>query len=111
MKNKKEKFDSCLSMVTTWTDKAQKTANNFMKVKGETIRFNSTFRVETKEMLDELLNMKKSTIRVFKKKHIRVINLALMKIQREQCNYKLLSFNFEIFKEGYGGNKVVVIRK
>lgn len=106
----KNKFESNLSVTTTWSDKSKKTENNVMIINNQKIVFRSTFRIKTKEMLDELFSMKRRTCRVFKEKHLKDLNLAIMKIKREQSNYRLLNFNFELFKESEE-NKILIIRR
>lgn len=104
----KNKFDSCLSVTTTWTDSNNKTIQNKMKVKGQTITFRTTFRVETKEVFDKLLGMKKGDYEKFKES--KILTNALLKIQREKCKGKLTDFDFSIFKKR-GKKKVMVGRK
>jgi hypothetical protein len=104
------KNSSSFSVTTTWTDKTNKTENNVMIINNQKIVFRSTFKVKTKEMLDELFSMKKRTCRVFKEKHMKDLNLAIQKIKREQRNKRLLNFNFELFKESEE-NKILIIRK
>jgi aromatic ring-opening dioxygenase LigB subunit len=106
----KKKFESTLSVTTKWTDKNQQTENNVMIINNQKIVFRSTFRVQTKEMLDELFSMKRRTCRVFKEKYLKDLNLAILKIKREQNNFKLLNFDFELFKESEE-NKILIIRR
>lgn len=92
------KKSSSLSVVTTWTDNNNKTIQNKMKVKGQIIEFRTTFRVETKEVFDKLLDMKKGHLILFKKDEAKVLQNALLKIQREQCKGKLTEYEFSSFK-------------
>ena len=87
-----------LSVVATWSDGNGKTIQNKMKVKGQIIEFRNTFRVETKEILDKLLEMKKGRMVLFKKKEKQILQNALLKIQRERCKGKLTDYQFTIFK-------------
>jgi hypothetical protein len=104
-----KKFNSILSDKQVWTDTERKVKRNKLKICGETIEFRNTFRIETIEVLTQLLKMRKSSCLVFKKKEKTILNNALLKIQREKFNYKLLDFNFSMHKE-QGKNKVIVVR-
>lgn len=104
-----KKFNSILSEKQVWTDTERKVKRNKLKICGETIEFRNTFRIETIEVLTQLLKMRKSSCLVFKKKEKTILNNALLKIQREKFNYKLLDFNFSMHKEA-GKNKVIVVR-
>ena len=104
-----KKFDSILSDTKVWSDRERKAKNNKLKICGETIEFRNTFRVETIEVLTMLLRMKRNSCLVFKKKEKSILNNALLKVQREKFNYKLLDFDFSIHKE-QGRSKIVVVR-
>jgi hypothetical protein len=85
--------------------------NNRIKVnKKETIYLNNTFRVETKDVLLKLLAMKKGHYLIFKKDEVRVLNNALLKIQREQCYGLLSDYSFSTFKKEWKRGKVMVVR-
>ena len=102
-------YSSSLSVVTTWTDGNQQTIENKMKIKGgQTIEFRTTFRVETKEVFDKLLEMKKGHTTIFKKDEARVLNNALLKFQRE-C-YLLSDYQFLVHRKGVGKGRVIVHR-
>jgi hypothetical protein len=101
------KNSSSLSVVTTWTDEKM-TLENSIKVKGQTIHFRNTFRVETLEVFYKLLNMKKGHTTIFKKSEARVLNNALLKFQRE---YVLSDYNFLVHRKGLEKGRVVVHRK
>ena len=102
------KKSSSLSVVTTWTDNNNKTIQNKMKVKGQIIEFRTTFRVETKEVFDKLLDMKKGHTTIFKKDEARVLNNALLKFQREY--YLLSDYQFLVHRKGVGKGRVIVHR-
>jgi hypothetical protein len=104
-------FTSSLSVVTTWTDENKKTIENKMKIKGQTIQFRTTFRVETKEVLDKLLQMKRGYVLMFKKEEAKLLNNALLKIEREQCHHRLLEYSFLVYSKGLKKGKVMVIRE
>jgi hypothetical protein len=78
-----------------------------MKVKGQTIHFRTTFKVETIEVLYKLLNMKKGHWILFKEEEARVLNNALLKFQRE---YALSHYQFSVFKKGFKKGRVMVGR-
>ena len=107
----KKKFDSTLSVTTTWTDNSKQTCNNTMKINGQTIVFRTTMKVQTKEMLDELINMKPKSCKFFKEKHMNSLNLAILKIKREQSKSKLIKFNFELIKDTGIENKILILRR
>jgi hypothetical protein len=100
-------YSSSLSVATTWTDENKMTIENKMKVKGQTIEFRTTFRVETKEVFDKLLNMKRGHCILFKEQEARVLNNALLKFQRE---YALSHYTFSVFKKGLTKGRVLVGR-
>ena len=104
------KNSNVLSVNQSWTDAAKKADNNQMKVKGQTIVFRTTFKVETMEVLQKLLEMKKGHYIAFKKDEARIVNNALLKIGREQCKGLLTNFNFIILKGQMKKNKVMVGR-
>jgi hypothetical protein len=104
------KNSNVLSVNQSWTDAAKKADNNQMKVKGQTIVFRTTFKVETMEVLQKLLEMKKGHYIAFKKDEARIVNNALLKIGREQSCNKLTSFNFIILK-GLKKKKLIVGRQ
>lgn len=91
-----------------WNDSSEKTANNKMKIKADKITFRNTFRIETKEVFDKLISMKRKSIKALKVEQ-RVINNALLKIQREQCYGKLTEYQFATYKEE-GKKKIFVVR-
>lgn len=101
-------YSSSLSVVTTWTDGNQQTIENKMKIKGQTIYFRTTFRVETKEVFDKLLQMKKGHSILFKKDEARVLNNALLKFQREY--YLQNEYQFAVYKKGLTKGRVMVHR-
>jgi hypothetical protein len=104
-------FTSSLSVVTTWTDENKKTIENKMKIKGQTIQFRTTFRVETKEVLDKLLQMKRGYVLMFKKEEAKLLNNALLKIEREQCHNRLSEYSFLVYSKGLKKGKVMVVRE
>jgi hypothetical protein len=96
-----------LSVNSSWVDSAKKADNNEMRIKGQIIQFRNTFRVETIEVLYKLLYMKKGHYIAFKESESKVLNNAFLKIEREQCNGKLLQYSFSVFKADQGGNVMV----
>lgn len=102
------KNSSSLSVVTTWTDSNNNTFENKMKIKGQTIHFRTTFRVETKEVFDKLLKIKKGHTTIFKKSEARVLNNALLKFQREY--YLQREYQFLVHRKGLEKGRVVVHR-
>jgi hypothetical protein len=98
-----KKSPSSLSVVTT----DDMTLDNSIKIKGQTINFRNTFRVETMEVFYKLLNMKKGHCILFKEEEARVLNNALLKFQRE---YALSYYQFQVFKKGLKKGRVMVGR-
>lgn len=96
-----------LSVVTSWSDSNNMTIENKMKIKGQTIPFRNTFRVETKEVFDKLVNMKKGHCILFKEEEARVLQNALLKFQRECA---LSYYQFQVFKKGLTKGRVMVGR-
>jgi hypothetical protein len=101
------KNSNVLSANQSWIDSAKKSDNNQMKVKGQTIHFRTTFKVETIEVLYKLLDMKKGRYIFFKESEARDLNNAFLKIEREQCYGKLLQYSFSVFKADEEGNVMV----
>jgi hypothetical protein len=101
------KNSNVLSANQSWVDSAKKADNNQMKVKGQTIHFRTTFKVETIEVLYKLLEMKKGRYVFFKESEARDLNNAFLKIEREQCYGKLIDYSFSVFKADEGGNVMV----
>jgi hypothetical protein len=100
-----------LSVNQSWIDTAKKTENNRMKVKGQTIVFRSTFKVETMEVLQKLLEMKKGHYIAFKESEAKILNNAFLKIEREQCYNRLIHYSFSVFKAELGKGKIMVGRQ
>ena len=98
--------NSSLSVVTTWADDKM-ILENAIKVKGQTINFRNTFRVETIEVFYKLFNMKRGHSILFKEEEARVLNNALLKFQRE---YALSHYQFSVFKKGLTKGRVMVNR-
>jgi hypothetical protein len=96
-----------LSRNQSWIDSAKKADKNEMKIKGQTIIFRTTFKVETMEVLQKLLEMKKGRYVFFKESEARDLNNAFLKIEREQCYGKLMGYSFLVFKADQGGNVMV----
>ena len=86
------------------------TSNNIMNVNGELIKFSTTFKVETKEVFDKLINLKKGRMILFQKEESKVVNNALLKIEREQCHNRLLGYSFLVYENAFE-DKVLVIRE
>jgi hypothetical protein len=99
-----------LSVVVSWSDENNQINENKMEIKGQTIPFRNTFRLETIEVFYKLIGMKKGHSILFKEEEARVLNNALQKIQREQCNYKLQGYQFQVFKKGLTKGRVMVHR-
>lgn len=104
------KNSNVLSTTTLWVDSNNLTIENKMKVKSDTIPFRNTFRVETKEVFDKLIQMKRGHCILFKEEEARVLNNALLKVQREQFNYRLLGYEYMVFKKGLKKGRVMVHR-
>jgi hypothetical protein len=104
------KNTNILSNTTLWADENNLTIENKMKVKSDTIPFRNTFRVETKEVFDKLIQMKKGHWILFKQDEARVLNNALLKIQREQFNNRLQGYHFVVFKNELKKGRVMVGR-
>jgi hypothetical protein len=96
-----------LSANQSWIDSAKKADNNQMKLKNQTIHFRTTFKVETMEVLQKLLEMKKGRYIFFQEAEAKVLNNAFLKIEREQCYGKLMDYSFSVFKADQGGNVMV----
>jgi hypothetical protein len=96
-----------LSVNQSWIDTAKKTESNQMKVKGQTILFRTTFKVETMEVLQKLLSMQKGRYIFFQEAEAKVLNNAFLKIEREQCYNRLMNYSFSVFKADEGGNVMV----
>jgi len=106
-----KKFSVMVMSVNTEVTADKKTSNNIMNVKGVKIKFNSTFKVETFEVLNKLLKMKKGHVLIFKKEEAKILNNALLKIEREQCYNRLTEYTFLVYSKGMKKGKVLVVRE
>jgi hypothetical protein len=105
------KNSNVLSVNQSWTDTAKKADQNQMKIKGQTILFRTTFKVETMEVLMKLLEMKKGRYIAFKEAEAKILNNAFLKIEREQCYNRLMNYCFSVFKDELGKGKIMVGRQ
>ena len=101
------KNSNVLSVNQSWTDAAKKADNNQMKVKGQTIHFRTTFKVETIEVLIKLLEMKKGRYIFFHENEAKVLNNAFLKIEREQSYGRLMGYYYTYYKPDSEGNIMV----
>jgi hypothetical protein len=98
---KSNKFSVCKK----FADK--KTFENKMIINKQVIRFSTTFKVETKQIFDELLEIKRNSIKSFKASKLKSVKNAIGKFQREQSKGSLKGFNFSIYFEN---QKIIVGR-
>jgi len=55
--------------------------------------------------------MKRGYVLIFKKDEAKVLNNALLKIEREQCHNRLLEYSFLVYSKGLKKGKVMVVRQ
>jgi hypothetical protein len=105
MKNSKN--SNVLSANQFWVDSAKKADNNQMKIKGQTIIFRTTFKVETMEIFQKLLEMKKGRYIFFHENEAKVLTNAFLKIEREQSYGRLMDYYYTYYKPDSEGNIMV----